>query len=108
VKASEDLEPDRPEDPHRRVPQAEPEDLVPEKPPVVGEADEPVLLRLDEHVVVQAHLDRLQDGDDHGAAEADGDRHQVGIAQQDLPGAPRQQRARQGSRDGRFAHGVRP
>src|SRR6267378_157236 len=73
------------------------------KPPsVVAEADEAVLLRLDEHVAIEAHADRRQDRHEHGGAERHHHREQVEIARQQLPRAPRQERPRQRPREGRF------
>src|SRR5207253_3657441 len=99
----QELERHRAEDPQEGVPEAEPEHVVVEKARVVGQSHEAVLLRLDEHVVVEAHLHRLDDGEQDGAAEGDGHGQQIQIAGEELPGAARQQRPRHGSREGRFA-----
>src|SRR5206468_8244443 len=56
------------------------------------------LLRLDEHVVEEAHVHGLQDRDDDRAAESDGDRNQVEVARHAFPGPPGGEGARE--RDG--------
>src|SRR2546426_11505502 len=95
---AQELQRDGPEHPDERIPQREPEGLVTQQARVVPEPDEPVLLRLDEHVVEEAHVHGLQDRDDDRAAESDGDRNQVEVARHELPGPPGGEGARE--RDG--------
>ena len=97
---NDELKHDRPEHPDDRIPQRQPEHRVLDEAQVVAEPDEVIVLRLVQHVVVQAHLDRQPDRHDDGGEHAQRGRYEVGVADHELPHPPADQPAGAGPCEG--------
>jgi hypothetical protein len=65
-------------------------------PQVVAEADEVIILWAGEDVLVQAHVDSLDDRKENGAPQADGRRQEIGVVGKGFPCRPRDEESRRG------------